>query len=56
MIPGRRESEAAVKRSDLANFDPDTPLEKSWLGKGGDAKELPAAHERPDDACVHCVL
>ena len=24
----RRESEAAVKRSDLANFDPDTPLEK----------------------------
>ena len=36
MIPGimyqiricRRESEAAVKRSDLANFDPDTPLEK----------------------------
>ena len=23
-----RESEAAVKRSDLANFDPDTPLEK----------------------------
>ena len=36
MIPGlmyqiricRRESDAAVKRSDLANFDPDTPLEK----------------------------
>ena len=36
MIPGimyqiricRRESEAAVKRSDLANFDPDTPLQK----------------------------
>ena len=24
----RRESEAAVKRSDLAKFDPDTPLEK----------------------------
>ena len=29
-VPGicRRESEAAVKRSDLANVDPDTPLEK----------------------------
>ena len=40
MIPGilyqiricRRESEGAVKRSDLANFDPDTPLEKlGWV-------------------------
>ena len=30
----RRESEAAVKRSDLANFDPDTPL-----GKLGWARE-----------------
>ena len=30
----RRESEAAVKRSDLANFDPDTPLEKlGWASE-----------------------
>ena len=29
----RRESEAAVKRSDLANFDPDTyAAGKAWLG------------------------
>ena len=30
----RRESEAAVKRSDLANLDPDTPLEKLGWARG----------------------
>ena len=31
---GCRQSEAAVKRSDLANFDPDTPLEKLGWARG----------------------
>ena len=53
MIPGimyqiricRRESEAAVKRSDLANFDPDTPLEKlGW------AREMQRNFQQPMSA------
>ena len=41
-----------MTRSDLANFDPDTPLGKLRWARG-DAKERPAAHERRGDACVH---
>ena len=48
---GFREREAALKRSDLANVDPDTPLEKlAWA-----REEMQRNFQQPTSARTMCV-